>query len=518
MEETESTNIHDVIKDAIDGASAKAKSRKKFIPEGERRSKSQSGQELNAPSKKEIFERESKSPDFSIPNMTGFSELSEGLKPAQVQALIEMIDFMIQPNQRLFILKGYAGTGKSYLLNRYMKFVTEYLELRCLLTAPTNKATKILRQISPNARTIYSALNLSMSTDEDTKVMEYDLDMEKLKFDVGSVLCIDEASMLNTPMCDAVLQVARHFKLKVVAQGDPVQIRPVGEKFSPIWGLGDRGFTLKDVLRFDNQILTATTRIRQEYISVRKYKQRISDQHLLPSDHAEDNSEGVFRTSLRNFENNLREIAQEEGAEGFLDTRVVAWRNKTVNKYNYLIRNALGFKDEFCEGDLITLGSAVTDGSYTKNIVANTDDEFFIKEISTTSKEFYIDVNGRSDYVSISHYVLSLKDGPHINVVSKDNTQLEELLNFLARKARDAQKSKGGGRNSSILWRKFWEIKDYFAEVRYGYALTAHRIQGSTLNTVYIDYQDIMANPDKEESLQCLYVAASRPTTFLVTL
>jgi len=47
--------------------------------------------------------------------------------------------------------------------------------------------------------------------------------------------------------------------------------------------------------------------------------------------------------------------------------------------------------------------------------------------------------------------------------------------------------------------------------VKYAYAITAHRAQGSTYDTVYVDYQDILMNRERYEAFQCLYVASSRP-------
>ena len=66
------------------------------------------------------------------------------------------------------------------------------------------------------------------------------------------------------------------------------------------------------------------------------------------------------------------------------------------------------------------------------------------------------------------------------------------------------------------LWQKFWQHKELFHGVKYAYALTAHRSQGSTYQSVWVDYQDILLNRSRKEAFQCLYVACSRPTTQLI--
>ena len=64
-------------------------------------------------------------------------------------------------------------------------------------------------------------------------------------------------------------------------------------------------------------------------------------------------------------------------------------------------------------------------------------------------------------------------------------------------------------------WKAFWALKELFHDIKYAYAITAHRSQGSTYENVYVDYQDILLNRERREAFQCLYVATSRPTTKL---
>jgi len=63
---------------------------------------------------------------------------------------------------------------------------------------------------------------------------------------------------------------------------------------------------------------------------------------------------------------------------------------------------------------------------------------------------------------------------------------------------------------NSKLWRRFWDLKDLFHDVRFAYALTAHRSQGSTYQNVLVDYGDILYNRNRREAFQCLYVGCSR--------
>ena len=60
------------------------------------------------------------------------------------------------------------------------------------------------------------------------------------------------------------------------------------------------------------------------------------------------------------------------------------------------------------------------------------------------------------------------------------------------------------------LWSKFWTLKEAFHNVRHGYATTAPRSQGSTYETSFVDWRDILANRNPTEARRCLYVAFTR--------
>jgi exodeoxyribonuclease-5 len=81
--------------------------------------------------------------------------------------------------------------------------------------------------------------------------------------------------------------------------------------------------------------------------------------------------------------------------------------------------------------------------------------------------------------------------------------------------ANDSQTLAHDAKANGKLWKKFWDHKDLFHDVKYAYALTAHRSQGSTYENVWVDFQDILLNRNRKEAFQCLYVACSRPTTRL---
>jgi exodeoxyribonuclease-5 len=384
-----------------------------------------------------------------------------------------------------FVLRGFAGTGKTYLLQ-----LLNQLPVSIYYSAPTNKAAKVLgKAVGRQAKTTYSMLGLRMEQQEDELVLTPSSNPPY--FPSNSILVIDEGSMSGKQLCAAVEEARARCNIKILYVGDPAQLPPVGELRSPAWRATndpDCKAMLKKVVRYDNQLLVLATALR----GCIKNK----DWHSpLRSDHTDS---GIWKwKSQEQFEHNLlaRVAANEMG-----DSKVIAWRNKTVNRYNDMIRKQMGFTDLYCVGDILLLAEPIEDGG---TLIAHTDDEFKITEVS----ESKVVIDGGEIDVWQLHVT---GDQSLILDIAKDQAEVDAVL---ARKARIARKSNRVGRR--MAWRDFWETKARFNKVRYGYALTAHRAQGSTYTNVWLDQMDILANPNKREAFRCFYVAATRPTTNL---
>lgn len=103
-------------------------------------------------------------------------------------------------------------------------------------------------------------------------------------------------------------------------------------------------------------------------------------------------------------------------------------------------------------------------------------------------------VTSHSDFIG-DIYVVETKEG------GKFNRALNEVA---------AVASAASGYTRSTAWKTFWKLKGEFTPVRHSYCSTVHKIQGSTLKEVFVDQGDILANPDTETALRCLYVACTR--------
>ena len=432
-------------------------------------------------------------------------------KQASVAAVADILDFKLSEDQTnawakiknwvynledtYFVLKGYAGSGKTTMLKKLCE-----LPISVLFTAPTNKATKVLAlTVKRKCRTTYSTLGLRMEQVEDELVLTSSKELVQ-PFPENTILVIDEASMCGTVLCDAVDVAVKAHSLRVIYVGDPIQLPPVKESKSKALTMDNKDClaVLKTVVRNDSELLDVATKIRAN-ISDKKWKSPIKN------DHKEDT--GIWKLrSAEEFEQKL--LSNINFPSDMYDTKVIAWRNKTVEYYNEIIRDKFGFKDRFCINDILLIAEPVQKEGL---IIAFIDDEFTVQSVDNN----IITVLDKGKSINIKTYQLVLKNEDKIIMVDVANDQ-EQLNKVLQQKALFAR-SQTKTTDRKLAWADFWTTKSKFNRVRYSYALTAHRSQGSTFETVYVDQLDILTNPKSREAFKCLYVACTRPTKKLYT-
>lgn len=419
----------------------------------------------------------------------------ESLKGGQPEALAALLAFMSSPSQ-FFILGGPAGTGKTSLVRVFK----DKVKGRVLFTAPTNKAVRVLRKslevedYFPECKTIYSALGLKLDTNGELKELatpEKEPDLSRY-----ALIVIDEGSMLP-PQLLKFLTASLSPKVKVLVLGDPYQLPPVGHTISPIWRMPEEGdadtFQLTKILRHDNQILNLVTAIRGQ-IDKPFPSIRIAS--------AFDEVGGVFKMADRDFLARLSALAADGAFSTPEDHKLIAWRNLTVQAMNNHIRQAIfpGAKSIWEVGDRVILTEPAKD--FANNLFASTDDEGIVRRVAEHMhpiheqfKCFVLDVILDTNK-AVTLWVL------HPNYQQAWDSYVKDLA--------------AEARRNPRLWKTYWEFQEKFHKVRYGYAITAHRSQGSTYKTAFVCSQDILSNLTRKEAFQCLYVATSRPSQRLI--
>ena len=411
----------------------------------------------------------------------------------QAAAIEQLLEFVssLAPRSPFFILKGYAGTGKTFIMREVYARMSSYTRNRVAFCTPTNKAAKVLRAVTGSACTIYSLLGLRIEKNGELKEL---VGGEKMDLSDLDIIFLDEASMVNKFLLGVLEDVAERYSLKIVFMGDPGQLPPVGEPGSPVWELDCDSVFLKRVMRYDNQVLDLVTRIRDQIDS---WTPSID----IKSDHSAD--EGVWKCTKQVFKQTIMAAAEKGLFGDGQRSKVIAWRNVRVAEYNDLIRysifGAAAKPGYYLVGDRIV---ATAPCKRNDEPLLNTDDEAIVEGIIETQHP-----------LEPKYKAIELKCRTETNAVIRLLVLHPESQTVFDM---DCQTIAHEARGNPKLWKKFWSLKELFHEIKYAYAITAHRSQGSTYEQVYVDYQDILYNRNRREAFQCLYVACSRPQKRLV--
>lgn len=410
------------------------------------------------------------------------------LNDDQADAVAAMVRFIDEQRSRFFVLAGPAGTGKTFCI----KDLINRLRGRMVFTAPTNKATKVLREsvtsddYKPECRTIYSLLGLRLEANGEIKELaapEDPLDLSRFL-----AVVVDEGSMINANLMEHIRETAETQNIQFIFMGDPAQLPPVGERASPIWTIDAERYQLSKVMRHDNQILTLVTRMRLLIDHPCPNVKVLSDN---------DGEEGVWAVSQREFVAKIRERARSGDFSKVNGTKAIAWRNVTVDALNKIIRSEIFDETagEWAPGDRLTMLQPAKD--WEGEDVAHTDDEGTVTRVGEAwhpvYEQFYcytVDVTFDDNHTGT---IWLIHPG--------SRAEFEKEGVRLAAQARE----------NSRLWKNFWAFKESFHSARHAYAITSHRAQGSTYQVAFVDYRDILLNRNRREALQCLYVAFSRP-------
>jgi exodeoxyribonuclease V len=415
------------------------------------------------------------------------------LNAEQTAALAAIREFLRSP-ARFFLLRGSAGTGKTYCIRELVAATRG----RFVFTAPTNKATKVLREsvstreYKPECRTIFSLLGLRLEANGEVKELaapEDPIDLSQF-----AAVVVDEGSMVNATLWKYINLTAEHSGVKFIFMGDPAQLPPVKEARSPIWSIPEGNTaTLETVMRHDNQILVLAN-------ALRKVVDHPVPRIALENNH--DEGQGVWKLTQVAF---LSEVAKAVTAGAFTKpntAKIIAWRNVEVDKYNKLVRAQLfdnAHAVPWLPGDRVIFTAPAKD--FNDEVFATTDDEGAVirAEVMPHPQEalpcYRVQIELDSGETCVA-WVLH----PHA----------------LADYTRRAEELAAEARITPRKWKRFWAFKDTFHQLRHAYAITAHRAQGSTYDTAFVLWQDVLMNQNRQEAFRCLYVACTRPKRRLV--
>ena len=433
-----------------------------------------------------------------------------------------LADFLFsRKSEELFLLKGYAGTGKTSLIGALVKTLDQ-LEQKCILLAPTGRAAKVFSHYAGHpAYTIHKKIyrQRSFSNEMDNFSINDNLHQHTLFIvDEASMIANDglSGSMFGTGrlLDDLIQYVYSGQGCRLMLIGDTAQLPPVGEEESPAlsadvlkgYGLEVYEAMLTEVVRqlHDSGILWNATELRR-YIAE-------DDFFTLPMIKVEDFPDVKVVPG-----NELIEAINESYDQVGLDETIVVCRsNKRANIYNKGIRNMILYREEELEsGDLLMVAKNNyfwTEGCKEIDFIANGD--IAVVRRVRREREMYgfrfADVTlCFPDYNDLELEMTVLLDTLHTETPALPKelndklfySVLEDYADITIKRER-MKKMKADPYYNALL-------------VKYAYAVTCHKAQGGQWKRVFLDQGYMTEDMLSPDYFRWLYTAFTRATETL---
>lgn len=429
---------------------------------------------------------------------------------------------------KLFILRGYAGTGKTSVVSALVRTLRS-LGQKCILLAPTGRAAKVLSR--------YASLDEHVQAYTIHKYIYRQQALGKESFSLGdnlfhhALFIVDEASMLtdtrefNSPfgsgcvLDDLMRFVYNGQGCSLLLVGDTAQLPPVGRSSSPalsdermtqytVPGLHISSHTLTEVARQadTSAILRNATTIRERIHELSESFAQVSDEHV-----SIDSAPDVVLLDGADLQQTLEQSYNECG---MAQTLIVTRSNRRTNLYNNGVRAYILWKeDQLSTGDrvMVNKNNYFWGKDYEGvEFIAN-GDMFEVTRIRNF-REMYgfhfadatlqnIDHEAEKEMDAIVWLdILQAESDEQINQMQKD---------LFYRVAEDYPEI----HNRQELIRTVYESPYYNAlHIRYAYAVTCHKAQGGQWQHVYIDQGQVPEEQRDITYLRWLYTAITRAT------
>lgn len=449
----------------------------------------------------------------------------------QQNKVLEKIKAFMKSDASVFILRGYAGTGKTTMV----KVIADYIVQSChvALMAPTGRAARVLSD-----KTGYEAVTIHKAIYEKACIVSKkvkDIANSEFKFvfpihasdKEGNVVAIvDESSMVcsrkiehelfafgtDNLMEDLLTYVRPSYGGKVIFVGDPAQLPPVGESVSNALrteyfqerGLKVMEAELTEVLRqkSDSIILKNAMMIRDLLKKEKRYNLVFEEQ-----------KDDVETVPSEDFLNKYIDYRKKSGKH---DSVVICYSNKSANRYNRDIRIALYGEEVPIQVNDILL---ITQNNYRLNRMNG---EFVpVRSIGARiqqSAPVYAQIGGVKQRITITlNFVqVTVPDGDgHLmpcmlleDLLTSDKATISIdkhralYINFCMR---HPELKQGTEEFANTL-----SSDAYYNAIRakYGYAVTGHKCQGGEWGKVFVDYTDRTGL--NNDSLRWAYTVTTR--------
>ncbi|MBN2280081.1 MAG: AAA family ATPase [Candidatus Marinimicrobia bacterium] len=465
---------------------------------------------------------------------------------SQVDALVQLESFIKDETAKCFILKGYAGTGKTHLIHHLVEYLKEK-SIPSKVLAPTGRAVRILAEKHnlPAAtihKSIYYMKDLKeyCETGKDGKITyKYYYNLLPNEQSWGTVYLIDEASMVSdfyneqefvrfgsghllTDLMNSISLDVPGNPSKVIFVGDNAQLPPVGMNFSPAlsesyfrkkFGIVPQSAELTDVVRQkqDSLVLKNATNIRE-----------ILDRNVFNNFSFEYDNHTVFDLDpdeiLSKFISGCKPFSKSNPI-------IITYSNALAKSYNLSIREKLfPGKPEITTGDRII----AVKNNYNFPIDIMNGQIGYIGDIKSSSITRYVPLNtGKNKNGEVERISVKLIFR-EVRLLLEDDQQKEHvvsamileniLYNDLAALHPDESRAlyvdfiqrNPHLKRGSEEFKRALRNDHYFnaLQIKFAYAITCHKAQGGEWPEVFVDFDG--CHSLTRENLRWSYTAITR--------
>lgn len=439
----------------------------------------------------------------------------------QDEALSLICDFLFHSKaESLFLLKGYAGTGKSSLIGSLVDTMKDF-DLKTVLLAPTGRAAKVFSEYARTGaytihKKIYRQKRFSneplgfVATDNLHRDTLFIVDEASMISNIG----LDSNSFGTGRLLDDLIQyVYSGENCKLLLIGDDAQLPPVMQESSPaLQGDVLQGFGL------DVYVTVLTQIVRQVQDSGILYNATALRKSLF------EGSTGIYpHIHLDNFAD-IKNVSGEDLIDSIMasynntsidDTIIITRSNKRANTFNQGVRNRILYREEeLSTGDMLM----ITKNNYfwTEKVdgvdfLANGEliEVLRVRKVEDLYGFRFADVLVKHPDYDLELELKILLDTLHSETTGLSSEKNNELFSAIVEDYIDLS-------SKSAIMKKM-KIDPFYnaVQVKYGYAITCHKAQGGEWSNVYLDIGYVTEEQMGVSFYRWLYTAMTRASNKL---
>ena len=466
--------------------------------------------------------------------------------------------FITDANSSRFYILGKPGTGKTFLVSNFLLSINK--DYNIYICTPTHTAiynikSYIERMIiendvknveNLNFDTIHTFLELKPKIITKTGELYFSNNNKVKKKKKKSIIVIDECSMIDDNVYSEINKfIAKNTRVKFIFVGDQQQLPPVNTDNSKIFNKINNCeyyFELDEIMRTKSKnIIGVMDYVRDWDINVclklANFLPFISNDFEM---HV--NSKNLFRK--RWFKKLYKDTSNIP--------LILTWRNSTCNYYNNLIKGYYSgkenlnnydigdyimfnhhhscntIKDEiagensFCTGERAKIINVIVSKKNIANWNIKSDNNKHFNNILRRLTKIKCNMTINTMIIEKSTgsiHNINIDINKNIGIKTINNICIDEYKNYIERIKNlilGYYNKYDDQLGTDLLWEKYYDIVNKYADIIFGYSITVHKSQGGTFDIVIIDVNDINLNKNISEMKKCLYTAIGRARSKLI--